>query len=156
MEFTFFFLIVWLVASLFAVLKKNLTIADNTFVYLVILIFNTHYSWLLEGEWKLVEVTTHHLYFISYTLFWYITIPFVLLLFLNAISKRKSLFSKLLSACVSILFLLIMMAICNHYEIISYKNWNLAYDGIYFIVLHIIAVYICKTYRKLAYHEVTN
>lgn len=156
MKFTFFFLVVWLVASLFAVLKKNLTIADNTFVYLVILIFNIHYAWLLEGEWKLIKITTNHLYFISYTLFWYIAIPFVLLIFLNAISKRKSLFRTMLSACVSIMFLLIMTAICNHYEIISYKKWSLAYDGIYFIALHIIAAYFCKIYRKLAYREVVN
>ena len=156
MKFTFFFLVSWLVVSLFAVWKKNLTIADNTFVYLVMLIFNINYAWLLEGEWKLIEVTTNRLYFISYNLFWYITIPFVLLLFLNSISKRKSSLSKLLSVCVSILFLLIMTAISSHYEIISYKNWSLAYDGVYFIALHIIAVYLYKAYRKLAYREVIN
>lgn len=156
MKFTLIFVIMWLVIALFTVREKNLTIVDNTFVYLVMLIFNIHYAWLIEGEWKLIKVTAHHLYYISYNLYWYITIPFVILLFINGHNKRKSTFSKVLRGCFSVLFLLILMAICNHYEIISYKNWSLAYDAIYFVALHIIAIYICKTYRKLVYREVTN
>jgi len=70
-------------------MEKNLTIADNTFVYLVMLIFNINYFWLLEGGWKLIEITTNCLYFISYNLFWYITIPFILLLFFKCDQQTK-------------------------------------------------------------------
>jgi len=53
------------------------------------LIFNINYAWLLEGEWKLIEITTNRLYFISYNLFWYITIPFILLLFFKCDQQTK-------------------------------------------------------------------
>ncbi|MFC7062081.1 hypothetical protein [Halobacillus seohaensis] len=154
MGFTLFFFVAWLIVAVFIIIKETLSITENTFVFLIILIININWSWIMYEELKLVKVTESPIDYTAFLLFRSIIIPMVIVVQLNLIERTKIFAKKFLVSIGSLSLLLLLTAANVFLDITSWVNWNLAYDALYFVVLHIIAVYLTKFYRKTSSSEV--
>ncbi|MFB4166075.1 hypothetical protein ACE1TI_20350 [Alteribacillus sp. JSM 102045] len=148
MAFSVFFLASWLVISLFLVMKKKLSIIENTFVFMVILVININWSWIIEEELNLIQLTEEGMDFTAFLLFRSIIIPMIL----NLIHLSNT----LLVSIVSLIILLFLAFLSTTFNMTNYINWNLGYDAIYYIILHVISYYTHKLFQKISNNEVRH
>ncbi|MEY2191982.1 hypothetical protein AB7942_04485 [Neobacillus sp. BF23-41] len=90
-----FFFLAWLVVSLFAVIKKKLTFAENSLIFLVILIVSINISWIVIEELKLIKRTQESLEYTAYLLNRSVITPFLILIQVNLHLRCKTMMMKI-------------------------------------------------------------
>ncbi|WP_404328930.1 hypothetical protein [Mesobacillus maritimus] len=87
MGFAIFFLLTWLICAVFIVIKKQLSIIENTAVFLVILILNINFAWIVIEEFKFITITQSGIDYIPFLLNRSILMPLILLVYLNLLLR---------------------------------------------------------------------
>ncbi|MEH7304445.1 hypothetical protein [Neobacillus drentensis] len=155
MGFVIFFLLAWLVGSLLAVIQKKLTFAENTLVFLVVLIVSINYSWIVIEELKLIKLTKSSLEYTGYLLNRSVITPILVLVFVNLLLWSKTMMMKI-TLIISVVILMIgLSSLSNFFGIIDYKHWNYWYDGIYFLILNGIAIFSYKLFARVSRNVVS-
>ncbi|MGJ9384900.1 hypothetical protein [Salipaludibacillus sp. CF4.18] len=156
MGITVFFFASWLVCVAFAVMPKKLSLVENTFVYLIILIVSINFSWIIIEEFKLITLTKNGVDYTAYILNRSVIIPMLIIMQLNLIQKSNSGAKSAIIVISTVAIMLGLSFLSTQFNITTNKKWNFGYDGIYFLTLHLIGYYVFKMFRKIAYHEVNN
>lgn len=154
MGFSVFFFVAWLVSVIFAVIQKKISLLENTFIILIILIINVNWSWIIFEEFKFIKITNEPINYTAFLLHRSITIPLILVTQLNFLLHSKSRVKSLLTILGSISLLALMSTLSLYYNITHFTRWNFAYEILYFIALHLIAYYSYKLFRKFVIREV--
>lgn len=156
MGITVFFFASWLVCMAFAVMQKKLSFVENTFVYLIILIVSINFSWIIIEELKLIMVTKNGVDYTAYILNRSVIIPILILIQLNLIQKSNSNAKSAIIVICTVGIMLGLSFLSTQFKITTNNEWNLGYDGIYFLTLHLIGYYVFKMFRKITYHQVSS
>lgn len=149
MGFAFFFFVSWLVTLFFTVMRKSLSFLENFFVWLVILIVSINWSWIIYEGYKFVEISTKP---VDYTAFLFnrsMITPLIIVITLNAIKFTDSRGNSFLYAGFSITILLVLLMVGHFFTITKMNNWNVLFDVLYFLSLHLIAYFSLYMFRKL-------
>ncbi|WP_010531410.1 hypothetical protein [Lentibacillus jeotgali] len=139
MAFPIFFFLTWLVGSIFAVMRKKLSLVENTFVFLIILIVSINFSWIIADELKLITVTKQTLPHTAYLINRSVIIPVLILIQLNISMARDSFGWKTMMVLFSVLLLTGVNYLMTALNMVTYTNWNLGFDAIYFLLLNLAA-----------------
>ncbi|HYK73133.1 MAG TPA: hypothetical protein VEV44_08430, partial [Pseudoneobacillus sp.] len=83
MGFVVYFFVAWLVISIFTIIKKRLSIVENTLVFLIILILSINFSWIVNEELKLVTISKKGLDYTAFLLNRSIIIPIMIVIHVN-------------------------------------------------------------------------
>ncbi|WP_158737946.1 hypothetical protein [Alteribacillus sp. YIM 98480] len=150
MAFTIFFFVAWFILALFAVIRKKLSLIENTFVFMVILVININWAWIIIEEMNVVKLTTEGMDYTAFLLSRSIIIPMILVIQLNLIYKLNTVFV----FTVSLIILLLLTFLSTFFHVTDYIKWNLGYDALYYIFLHVISYYSLQLFRKTANNEV--
>ncbi|WP_026702751.1 hypothetical protein [Salibacterium aidingense] len=78
MAFAVFFLASRLLNTLFIRMEKTLSLTENTFVFMIILVININWDWIVYEEMDRVNITEDGLNYTAFLLFRSIIIPMVL------------------------------------------------------------------------------
>lgn len=140
MAFSIFFFLAWLIISIFAVMRKRLSLVENTFVFLIILIVSINFSWIISDELKLITITKEKLPYTAYLLHRSIIIPVLLLIQLNISVARDSFGWKAIIILSAVLLLTVANYLMTALNIAAYTNWNFGFDAIYFFLLNLVAL----------------
>lgn len=140
MTFSIFFFLTWLVISIFAVMQKKLSLVENTFVFLVILVVSINFSWIIADELKLITLPKEKLPYTAYLMNRSIIIPVLVLIQLNICMARDAFFWKAGSILTAVLLLTGINYLMTALNISSYTNWNPGFDAIYFLLLNLTAL----------------
>jgi hypothetical protein len=154
MGISVFFLIAWLSCTFFAVIKKKLTIVENTFIFLLILVININYSWIVIEEFKRITLTTNGLDYTAYLLNRSVITPMLAIILVNLIGKSKDLAKPILYFMFFLALSFGLSLLSHYFKITIYTKWDFRYDILYFFVLYLIAYYAYKLFRKATYNEV--
>ncbi|KHF40609.1 hypothetical protein [Halalkalibacter okhensis] len=154
MGLTLFFLLAYLISSLFLVMKKKLNIIENSFSFLLFLIININFSWIVFEELKLVTVTDEIVNYTAFLLNRSLIIPLLLLVYINFFQTWKNTVRRIFLTICSLGIMLLLSGLSIFFDILTYVNWNLGYDVIYFSILHVIAYYTYRGFIKFAYRKV--
>ena len=150
MGFTVFFFFSWLVISVFSVISSTKYIVENTFTYLITLTISINYSWIIIEEMKLISLTQKGLPYTAYLLNRSIIIPFLILISLHYLIRAET-FTKKLAVMIAAVFLLVAMSfISQTLGILTYKGWNLGFDGLYYFILLMIAFFSYHTISRIS------
>lgn len=153
MGFAFYFFVSWLITIIFTLMKKKLTFVENSFLYLLTLIININYSWIISFELKLVNLSKDPLDYTAFMINRSIGIPFILMVTFNLIksvdSIGKSVFIAVCSICVQVL----LLKLGTNFEITNREKWSIINDFIYFALLYVVAFYSLKIFRKFRQSE---
>jgi hypothetical protein len=150
MGFAIMFFLAWLVTGIFVVLHKELSIVENTFVFLISLIVIINFSWIIIEEVKLIHHTKISINYVAYLLERSIVIPMLLLVQLNIIIRSNGLAKRILIILCTLIIMLGVSYISTSFNILVYKKWNFLYDLIYYLLLQIIAFYSYKLMKKVS------
>ncbi|UOQ92125.1 hypothetical protein MUO14_16720 [Halobacillus shinanisalinarum] len=154
MAFAVFFFASWLVLTLFLVIPKKLSIIENTFVFLIILVISINWTWIIYEEIKLIKSTEETMEYTAFLLFRSVIIPMILVTQLNLLCRANKFTKSLLILSTSLAILLLLTFLSTFFNMANYIKWNIGYDAIYYLSLHVIAYYSLKFFRKSAQSEV--
>lgn len=154
MGFVVFFFVSWLVISIYSIIKKRLSIVENTFIFLIILVLSINFSWIVIEELKLVSLSKKGLNYTAYLLNRSVIIPMLLVIQLNLLQWCKTLMIKTIVIISSISILICLSILSNLLNMSKYVKWNYGYDAIYFMILSLIAIFLYKLYKKITLNVV--
>jgi hypothetical protein len=150
MGFSIVFLLSWLFSAIFVVIRKKLSVVENTLVFLVILIVSINFSWIIAEEIKLIQLSKNGVDAITYILYQVVLLPMLLLIYLNVIQRSKSFSKTIIFTIASLGIMLGLSFLFNFDNITEYTKWNFGYDAIYFFFLHLIAFYSYVSFKKVS------
>lgn len=151
MGFAIFFLLTWLICAIFIVTKKQLSIIENTAVYLVILILNINFAWIVNEEYKFITITQSGIDYIAFLLNRSILIPMVLLVYLNLLLRfDKASYKTIYVTVASVAVMLGLSFLSTLFQIAEYTKWTHGYDLLFYLFLHLIAFFTYKLLRKIS------
>lgn len=148
MGFAVFFFIIWLTSAIFFIMQKQLSIVENTFVYLIILIVNLNWIWIIFEELKFINITDVAIDYTAFVLNRSITIPLIFVLHLNFLQKSSTFARIVLTTAASLSILVFLTGLSTYFNITNYVKWNLGFDILYFLALHLIAFYTLQFLRR--------
>ncbi|WP_163529315.1 hypothetical protein [Halobacillus ihumii] len=154
MAFAVFFFAAWLLAAIFFVMPKKLTLIENLFVILLILLININWTWIIYEGLKFIKITKDPMLYTSFLLYRSVITPVLLIMQLNWVHQSASQKQSILVMMASIITLALFTGLSLLFDMTSYVKWNIGYDILYFAVLHFIAYYAHYFYRKVSYGEV--
>jgi hypothetical protein len=148
MGFSTIFLISWLTCACLIVIKKRLTIIENTVIYLIVLIISINFSWIIIEELNLIQITKNPIDYTAYILNRSVIIPGVLVLQLNLFQLSESVINKCLVIVSSLGSLLIISFYQTYFNILEFKHWNFFYELLYLLVLHVLVLFFYKLFKR--------
>ncbi|MED4224624.1 hypothetical protein [Neobacillus cucumis] len=153
MGFAFYFFVAWLITIIFTLMRKRLTFVENASVFLLILIISINWSWIIYNELNLIKLTAKPLPYTAFLINRSIGIPFIIVITLNLIKAANSKGKSILIACLSTVTLVILIQLGKYFDIVTPIKWNILYDVLYIISLHLIGWYSLKFIQKLKQSE---
>jgi hypothetical protein len=154
MGFSIFFFLTWLIIGIFFMIRKELSIVENTWIFLISLIVIINVSWIITEEMKMINLTKGGIDYTAYILNRSIILPLLLLLQLNILLKSKTLTKKVLIIFTSLIIMLGLSVLSTYFNITNYIKWNLFYDGIFYLILQLIAYYSYRLFKKVNKNKV--
>lgn len=154
MAFTLFFFTSWLIVTLFTIIPKKLSLTENTFVFLMILVISINWTWVIYEEFKFIESTEIPMDYTAFLMFRTLIIPTLIITQLNVSLQAPSRTISLLTIGSSTTALLLFTYFSLQFEMIQYIDWNMTYDALYYLSLHGIAYSTQKLFKKIPANEV--
>ncbi|MDF2036156.1 hypothetical protein P2R12_04020 [Cytobacillus oceanisediminis] len=149
MGFVLIVSLAWLVLMLFTSMNKKLTFIENTFVYLVALVIHINFTWIVYEELNMAKISQQILDNSAFIIHRSITLPLTVAITLNLFRTAPSFGSKLFKTTLSVFFLVVAVVIALYFDIVEYKKWNIGYEIIYLILLHLVVHYLLKHFGQL-------
>jgi hypothetical protein len=151
MGFAIFFFLTWLICAVFFVIKKQLCIIENTAVFLIILILNINFAWIVNEELKYIIITKSGIDYIPFLLNRSILLPMILLVYLNLMLRiDKSSYRTIYLTVSSVGLMLGLSFLTTSLRIAEYTTWTHGYDLIFYLFLHFMAFYTYKLFRQFS------
>lgn len=154
MAFTIFFVYAWLIISVFTIIPKRLTLIENTFIFLTTSVISINWTWIINEELKYVKITEDPSNYASFLIFRSIIIPTLLMVQMNLYNSSSSPVKKALILIASVLCLVLLTILSRVLDVSVYKDWNLGFDAIYYVSLHLFSIGVSKLIRKSTRIEV--
>lgn len=154
MGFSIFFFLAWGIVGIFFMIRKELSIVENTLIFLISLIVIINVSWIITEEMKMINLTKSGIDYTAYLLNRSIILPLLLLLQLNILLKSITFTKKVLIIFTSLIVMLGLSVLSTYFNITNYIKWNLFYDGIYYLILQLITYYSYRLFKKVNKNEV--
>lgn len=152
MGLSLFFFLVWLFCALFTVLPKKLSLVENTIIYLLVLIININFSWIIIEELELVRSSDNPIAYTAFLLNRSVLIPVVVMILLNLLQKNVIKNGLLITGTVGIMLSLSIMS--SYFKITDYLKWNYGWDILYYLFLNLCALLAYKAFKKITNEEV--
>ncbi|RBP95954.1 hypothetical protein DFO70_102281 [Cytobacillus firmus] len=149
MGFVLIIFLAWLVLMLFTSMNKKLTFIENTFVYLVALVINVNFTWIVYEELNMAKISQQILDNSAFLIHRSITLPLTVAITLNLFRTAPSFGSKFLKTILSVLFLVLAVVIARYFDIVDYRKWNIGYEIIYLFLLHLVVQSLLKYFGQL-------
>ncbi|MGA5689688.1 hypothetical protein [Cytobacillus pseudoceanisediminis] len=149
MGFVLIVFLAWLVLMLFTSMNKKLTFIENTFVYLVALVININFTWIVYEELNMAKISQQILDNSAFLIHRSITLPLTVAITLNLFRTAPSFGSKIFKTILSVLFLVLAVVIARYFDIVDYRKWNIGYEIIYLFLLHLLVQSLLKYFGQL-------
>ncbi|QGQ93822.1 hypothetical protein EHS13_02320 [Paenibacillus psychroresistens] len=154
MGFVVIFVVAWLAFFIFYSMNKSLSVLENSFIYLTVMVIGINISWVVIEELKLIELTKEGWLYAAFFLYRSMIKPTIVLIMFNVIYKVKSTSITLLSIGITMVIILALNGVLRFYDIWSYTRWNVFYDILQIVVIQSIAFALFTLYRRSTHREV--
>jgi hypothetical protein len=135
-------------------MQKRLSMVENTFVFLILLIVIINVSWITIEELKLIIRTNSSINYTAYLLNRSVIMPMVLITQLNMLQRCQTITMKVLNIVSTVIIMLGLRVLSNYFNIEKYTKWSYGYDFVYFVILLLIAYFSYKAIRKASQNVV--
>ncbi len=154
MVLSIFVFISFLTISLFYMQHKVLSVVENTFLFLIVLIININAAWIINEELNLIHTPATPIHYTAFILDRSLIFPMLFVIQFNllyrysAIKRWFGITLLFLAGFVCLRFLAVRL------EVYTYEKWNFLYDAGYTLILQFILFYVFNMYRKITLRKV--
>ena len=140
--------IAWLGMSVFYAMKKNYSKFENSALLFCVFIFDINRSWIISDELKIIEYSTSPLEYTVYIIHRTFITPLLILIGLNSIQRNSNFLVKGIAILISSLVLILIKIVLLSFEVLTFNQWNLFYDYLYYVFLHVLGYFILYRYKS--------
>ncbi|WP_210610501.1 hypothetical protein [Priestia flexa] len=154
MVLSIFVFISFLTISLFYMQHKVLSVVENTFLFLIVLIININAAWIINEELNLINTPATPIPYTAFILDRSLIFPMLFVIQFNllyrysAIKRWFGITLLFLAGFVCLRFLAVQLGVY------TYEQWNFLYDAGYTLILQFILFYVFNMYRKITLRKV--
>jgi hypothetical protein len=145
-----FFFLTWLIVATFVVIKKRISIVENTMIFLIILTVGINFSWIVIEELQVIKLSKKGFDYTAFLLYRSVINPFIMVILVNLLQYSKTIVSKGLLILYSVGLLLVFSNLLTFFDIITFKKWNYGFDAIYFVFLVLVAIFVHMLIRRIS------
>lgn len=114
------------------------------------MIFSINFSWIFIEEYHFMELTKNGMKYTAYLLVRSVLLPMLLIIYLNFLQKVHKRQTIILLTAASIGIMVGVTYLSTFFNFLEYRRWNHAYDAVYFLLLHLLAVSSFKLIKKVS------
>ena len=148
--FVITFAAAWLAMFIVYGMNKKLSVLENTFVYLVVLILGINIAWIVASELKLTTITKDAVLYAGFILYRSVLTPLIYVILMNVMFRARTVALRLLYAGGALILMLALESLMMAYEIIRYVQWSLWHEAIEAALLIAVTYWLLRLYRKVA------
>jgi hypothetical protein len=141
--------IAWLSIAIFYAMKKPYSKFENSAIIFCIFIIDINRSWITNDELKYITYSTVPLNYTAYIIHRTFITPFLILIGLNSISRNSKVFKKATAILISSFVLVLIKMVLLKLDIVYFHQWNLIYDYLYYVLLHLLGYLVIYYYKLL-------
>jgi hypothetical protein len=139
--------IAWLGISIFYAIKKPYSRLENSALILCLFIIDINRSWITNDELKYITYSTQPLTYTAYIIHRTFITPMFIGIGINSISRESTMIKKVVAILISSFVLVSIKMVLLTFNIVHFHQWNLFYDYLYYILLHLLGYLILYGYR---------
>jgi hypothetical protein len=156
MAFSIIFFIGWICITAFYAMKKPYSKWENSALLFCLFIVNVNWSWMTVDEWRFITYSKNPLDFSAYIINRSMIIPMLVVIGINRIPRSQTVLKKVVGILISSIVLILIKIVLLKLGAISYHRWNLAYDYVYFLLLHSLGYFVLHCYHSFVLKGVKN
>ncbi len=141
-------MITWVIVTSFTLYKQKLSVVENLFIYMIVLMVIINKITLFSLNFGYVETTKDSVLYLSHLLSRNVVIPLTLLFCCNIFYAAKKQIIKYASVFITITLLLSLEKLGIYFGIYTYKNWSLLIELLFLLLYILLALLCAKWFRK--------
>ncbi|MGN7942273.1 hypothetical protein [Virgibacillus sp. 6R] len=148
MAFSIIVYIAWLGISIFYAMKKPYSKLENSALLFCLLIVDINRSWITNEELKVITYSTAPLNYSAYIIHRTFITPMIILIGINSVSRNSTVVKKAVAILISSFVLILIKIVLLEFNVVSFHQWNLFYDYLYYVLLHLFGYFVLYCYSS--------
>jgi hypothetical protein len=141
--------IAWLGISVFYAMKKPLSKMEISAIIFCIFIIDINWGWITIDELKYITYSKVPLNYTAYIIHRTFITPMFIVIGINSIPRNSTVLKKFIAILISSFVLVLIKIVLLKFDIVYFHQWNLIYDFLYFVLLHLLGYFILYYYNSL-------
>lgn len=156
MVLAIFVYIAWLSISIFYAMRKSYTKFENSALLFCVFICDINRSWITNDELKIITYSKVPLDYTVYIIHRTFITPMLILIGINSIPRNSKILTKVIAILISSFVLVLIKIVLLTFNVITFHQWNLIYDYLYYVFLHLLGYFILYGYKSFVSKGVKN
>jgi hypothetical protein len=148
MAFSIFIYIAWLGLAILYIMKKHLSKIEISVLIFSLFIIDINRSWITNEELKYITYSTAPLNYTAYIIHRTFITPIFLAIGINSIPRDSGMLKKIITLLISSFVLVLIKLLLLKLDIVYFHQWNLIYDYLYYIFLHLLGFLFLYWYKS--------
>jgi hypothetical protein len=141
--------IAWLGITIFYAMKKPLSKIEISAIIFFVFIFDINLSWITNDELKYITYSKVPLNYTAYIIHRTFITPVFIVIGMNCISRNSMVLKKIIAIFISSFVLVLIKIVLLKFDVVYFHQWNLIYDFLYYVLLHLLGYFIQYYYNSL-------
>lgn len=156
MAFSITVYIAWICISIFYAMKKPFSKFEISVLIFCIFIIDINRGWITNDELKFITYSKDPLNYTAYIIHRTFISPVLILIGMNSIPRNSPVFKKIIAILLSSFVLVLIKIVLLSFDVFYFHQWNLIYDYLYYVFLHLIGYFILYRYNSFVVKGAKN
>lgn len=156
MAFSIIVYIAWLGITIFYAMKKPFSKIEISAIIFFIFIIDINRGWITNDELKYITYSHVPLNYIAYIIHRTFISPLFIAIGMSSIPRNSTVLKKITAILVSSFVQVLIKMVMLSFDIVYFHKWNLIYDFLYYVVLHLLGYFIIYCYNSFVLKGAKN
>lgn len=148
--------IAWLGITIFYAMKKPFSKMEISAILFCIFIIDINRGWITNDELKYITYSHDPLKYLAYIIHRTFITPFFIVIGMSSIPRNSTVLKKITAILISSFVLILVKMVLLSFDVLYFHQWNLIYDYLYYVLLHLIGYFILNCYNSFVLKGAKN
>lgn len=140
--------IAWLCIAVLAAMKKPFSKIEIFAIIFFVFIIDINRSWITNDELKYITYSEVPLKYVAYIIHRTFITPLFIAIGIISIPRNSTVLKKAAAILISSFVLILIKSVMLSFDVVQFHQWNLIYDYLYYILLHLFGYFILYCYNS--------
>lgn len=148
--------IAWLGIWILYAMKNHLSKIEISAIIFCTFIVDINRSWITNEELKYITYSHVPLNYIAYIIHRTFISPVFIVIGMSSIPRNSTALKKITAILISSFVLVLIKMLMLNFDIVYFHQWNLIYDYLYYVLLHLLGYFILYFYNSFVLKGAKN